>query len=344
MLNTKETVTFLGDVYLPESFSVNINFVNYVANLESPVTKYDVGIPGKINLKVDDNHIMSTFRSKPLALCLANNHICDYGETGFNDTIAILENEGISYFGAGGVSNNCNNPLIVNVSGISIGLLAYVCETTSPIFVNEERQGVELIAIEKIKNDIRSARGKGAKKVIVSFHWGAEHVSRPKLEDVKIARSVVDLGADLVIGHHAHCIQSWEKYKEKYIFYGLGNCIFPDFSTNAYYDKETNKPDRKYSYKQKYWNKASLAVDFNPITDEVLLYKLRFSGNVLKMKSLVKLDKGSIYISNYNNVFKRSYALGKLRSVFFNWLYNPKVPKLRHVKGIIQVLTNKKYK
>lgn len=42
----------------------------------------------------------------------------------------------------------------------------------------------------------------------------------------EIYRFFVDIGADAVINHHQHCYSGYEVYKEKPIFYGLGNfCI-----------------------------------------------------------------------------------------------------------------------
>ena len=49
---------------------------------------------------------------------------------------------------------------------------------------------------------------------------------------------LVDAGADLVIGHHPHCVQPIECYKGKYIFYSLGNSFFPDIHAPAYFSSE----------------------------------------------------------------------------------------------------------
>ena len=62
--------------------------------------------------------------------------------------------------------------------------------------------------------------------VIVSMHWGNELVENIKSEYIKTAHKIVDLGADLIVGHHPHVINGIEYYKGKYILYSLGNCSF----------------------------------------------------------------------------------------------------------------------
>jgi poly-gamma-glutamate synthesis protein (capsule biosynthesis protein) len=62
--------------------------------------------------------------------------------------------------------------------------------------------------------------------IIVSFHWGTEYVPRPGEEQVALAHFCIDHGADLILGHHPHVLQSIEKYRGKFILYSLGNFVF----------------------------------------------------------------------------------------------------------------------
>ena len=62
--------------------------------------------------------------------------------------------------------------------------------------------------------------------VIVSFHWGIEHVLKPAVQQVMQAHELIDAGADCLICHHSHTMQSVEKYRDKYIYYSMGNFIF----------------------------------------------------------------------------------------------------------------------
>jgi poly-gamma-glutamate synthesis protein (capsule biosynthesis protein) len=58
------------------------------------------------------------------------------------------------------------------------------------------------------------------------MHSGTEYVANPNARQVAFARAAVDAGADMVIGHHPHVVQTAEKYEGKWIFYSLGNFIF----------------------------------------------------------------------------------------------------------------------
>jgi len=58
------------------------------------------------------------------------------------------------------------------------------------------------------------------------MHAGIEYTDKPNDSQVNFAHAAIDAGADLVIGHHPHVVQTMEKYKGKYIFYSLGNFVF----------------------------------------------------------------------------------------------------------------------
>ena len=62
--------------------------------------------------------------------------------------------------------------------------------------------------------------------IIVSFHWGQEKASAPNSSQKELAHKAVDLGANLIIGHHPHVLQGIEKYNGTYILYSLGNFCF----------------------------------------------------------------------------------------------------------------------
>jgi poly-gamma-glutamate synthesis protein (capsule biosynthesis protein) len=62
--------------------------------------------------------------------------------------------------------------------------------------------------------------------LIVTFHWGEEYQSKSSLLQRELAHSVIDSGADLIVGSHPHVVQEIENYQGKLIFYSLGNFIF----------------------------------------------------------------------------------------------------------------------
>ena len=77
-----------------------------------------------------------------------------------------------------------------------------------------------------MRADIKKARAAGADVVIVYPHWGTEYTPKPFAGQQALARAVIDAGADMVIGNHAHWVGAMEVYKGKPIWYALGNFVF----------------------------------------------------------------------------------------------------------------------
>ncbi|MDK2807741.1 MAG: hypothetical protein PWP24_474, partial [Clostridiales bacterium] len=78
----------------------------------------------------------------------------------------------------------------------------------------------------EIKRQIKLCQEEETDLIIVSFHWGIEHTYQPEKKQQRIAHYAIDLGADLILGHHPHVLQGVESYKDKMIVYSLGNFCF----------------------------------------------------------------------------------------------------------------------
>ena len=63
------------------------------------------------------------------------------------------------------------------------------------------------------------------------LHWGGrvEGGLYPDINQPGIAKKLIDGGADMIVGHHSHTLQPYEIYKNKYIFYSIGNFCFEDY-------------------------------------------------------------------------------------------------------------------
>jgi hypothetical protein len=336
---------FLGDVYLPEPASVKIpDLDRYVFNLEYPITRNTVGTDGKVNLKAESNHLPQTFPKFPMAVCVANNHILDYGEEGFRDTLEEMQKSGIPYFGAGQEDDRYHNPLIIEVDGVTVGLAGYACPSTSAVLGGNGRSGASAIDIGRIRRDMETARERGAQVVIVSVHWGAEQVYLPKPSDVETARRIVDAGADMIIGHHAHCIQPYEIYNDKPIFYGLGNCIFPDLDVPSYY--RDGVPTERFVARQFRWNRTSLCVRYNVADRSFKVSRIVYADNKVTAvpsdcdRYLIRIKD----LERYATTFKKSFFYGKLRTAAMNYITKPKLPRARHIRTMWALSKEKNYK
>jgi len=337
-------MVFLGDVFLKKKVKVPTFKNSYVvANLEAPITESEDPYPGKVNLKIRPNIFDSVMGSKISAVCLANNHIMDYGEDGFKDTIGYLDKRGIDYFGAGKKEDNYGNPSFCRLEGEKIALIGYVCRSTSPVLRCGSSFGCAPLSINRVLSDIEECKREGADQTVVQFHWGAEEVFLPKPRDVEIARTVADAGVNLVIGHHAHVAQPSETYKNTDIFYGLGNYVMPDLAEKSFYKK--NKYTRTYNRRQYSWNRKSICVGYDPIKKDINIKEAYFRNNSIKLKNKKNKMKRQymLNIKFYNNLYKIVYIFSKLRRVLASFIEDPKLPQRKHIKNILRiVLGNKK--
>ncbi len=79
-----------------------------------------------------------------------------------------------------------------------------------------------------MRRDVAELR-KRADVVVVSMHAGIEFLARPTQQQTAFAHAAIDAGARIVVGHHPHVVQPWERYRDGVIFYSLGNLVFDQF-------------------------------------------------------------------------------------------------------------------
>ncbi|WBW98696.1 CapA family protein [Oceanirhabdus sp. W0125-5] len=136
---------------------------------------------------------------------LANNHSYDYLEKGFIDTKNNLDQEGIDHFGLGEVFKT-------ELKGYKLAFIGY-------------KGWLDTINIQTMKDEISTFKKEGY-IIFANFHWGLEGRHLPIGDQKLVAHAAIDSGADFVIGHHPHVVQSMEIYKERLIAYSLGNFCF----------------------------------------------------------------------------------------------------------------------
>jgi poly-gamma-glutamate synthesis protein (capsule biosynthesis protein) len=161
---------------------------------------------------------------------LANNHAYDYGEQSLVDTMAVLNQAGIKYVGAGHNIEEAMSPVYFEIQGKTI---AYVAASRAEKYrltpqATEDEPGILLCYdTELFIQAIKEAK-QNAEYVIAYVHWGTEYSY--ELEEVQLitGKEYLDAGADIVIGAHPHCLQGIEYYEGKPIVYSLGNFWFND--------------------------------------------------------------------------------------------------------------------
>ncbi|MBY8308993.1 CapA family protein [Vibrio fluvialis] len=327
-------ITITGDAFLnrPISPCDELDIDKLIVNMEYPiVTNLNEEIPAenKVNLKADGLYLKSIFDVKPYAVCLANNHILDYGESVALGTMNLLEQEEIKHFGFGSVENNYNNPCLIHEEKVSIS--AYCCKTTNPYTQDRLLNIPAPLDIKLVEEDLKNSPP-DYKKVII-IHWGIEEYDIPTPNDIKLARAIINLGADLLVGHHAHVVQSNEVYLGKNIFYGLGNLYFPDLNVPRFF--KNGVPSGYYIKKQAKRNKTSLIVNYNSSNNSIKASLLGFNNDgVFSRKVSGKIPSGKV-ITNESEFYKELKKL-RIRNKIQNFIAQPKLPTIQRLKSLLR--------
>ncbi len=148
---------------------------------------------------------------------VANNHVMQHGADAYIEMLSNIESFGAKYVG----SLN-RKTLTFNHQGRTVAITAF---NQRPENFSESPLYWSLPEYNAIEKEFESAV-KNAFFKIVYIHWGNEFMNFPYVDQQKFAHWLVDLGYDLVIGMHPHILQGFEVYKDRYIFYSLGNFIF----------------------------------------------------------------------------------------------------------------------
>lgn len=162
------------------------------------------------------------------AVSLANNHVYDYGERAFLDTLSALENNGIKYTGGGKDSKEAKKPVYFQSKGKTIAVIA---ATRAEKYILTPAAGKHSPGVFRTYDDTQYVRAirKAKKKadVVIAFvHWGTEYSTKLESAQTSQAKDYINAGADVVVGAHTHCLQGVGYYKGKPIFYSLGNYWF----------------------------------------------------------------------------------------------------------------------
>lgn len=200
------------------------------ANLETPIeSEKFLDIKGKILLSAN-NGVAKDVLSQLTVSCvsLANNHVFDGKMEGVKNTIRLLESIGIAHTGAGWEKKHIE-PVIINEKGMSIAFLAYVDVKTNPGTESCSNLFINYLVPHKIIKDIQDVKKK-VDKIILSLHWGKDYSHYPTKKQIILAESFLNVGADVIMGHHSHVLQPFIKKEDnKLIYYGLGSLVFGDF-------------------------------------------------------------------------------------------------------------------
>lgn len=200
-----------------------------VGNLECVVATVGSVEPDKPNTFRVSPSTLKYVRKHFDAVGLANNHSGDFGPKAFTQMVGLLKREGLGYYGGGLNLSEAHTPWVVERKGVRIAFLGYNEFQPRNFEADHDRAGIAWSEDEQVVRDIAAARSQWHADVVIPImHWGWEEATANPRQRA-LARRMIDAGADAVIGGHPHQVQDTDVYKDKPIFYSLGNFVFEGF-------------------------------------------------------------------------------------------------------------------
>jgi poly-gamma-glutamate capsule biosynthesis protein CapA/YwtB (metallophosphatase superfamily) len=238
--NATVTFAFVGDIMIHSGYNELVRekgplfLFEHVAaplknadirfgNLETVLSERGEPVGGKLCLRGDSRYIEALGEMGFDVLSLANNHAFDFGEEAFADMVSCVEGRGIQIVGAGRSLAQSRELKTIIVKDVRIGFLAYSARgTDGSDYAETDRPGAAPLEEEFVVEDVRRYRDQ-VDHLVVSLHWGVEYSEYPTPDQVTLGRKIIDAGARIIVGHHPHILQGYERYNGAYIFYSLGN-------------------------------------------------------------------------------------------------------------------------
>ena len=143
-------------------------------------------------------------------LTLANNHMLDRRLEGVLNTVGYVEAYGFDYGGANRSLEEKARPVIAEVNGIRIG---FICETRytnsqENYLKPEDREyAINYLRAGEFQEDLQRLKDENVDVIIAIPHWGEEYMRKPDQKTQQIARAMIAMGVDVILGSHPHVAQ-----------------------------------------------------------------------------------------------------------------------------------------
>ena len=198
-----------------------------VGNLECPATKIEAPVFKRYIFRGEPEWLTVLQKHGITHLNLANNHSIDQGREGLIDTKKNITTAGMTPIGAGENMEEASEPVLLAseprniwlVPSLRLALENYAYLTDKPC-VSQKPMDSLLSQVYHLRQTDSTA------VIIVSLHWGGEHTLQPVARQRLDAHQLILAGADAIICHHTHTLQTIETFRGKMIYYSIGNFIF----------------------------------------------------------------------------------------------------------------------
>ena len=198
-----------------------------VGNLECPATKIEAPVFKRFIFRAEPEWLDTLRQHGFTHLNLANNHAIDQGREGLMDTRRHIIEAGMVPIGAGETMAEAAQPVLLAttprkvwlVPSLRLALENYAYLPDKPCVSQEPMDSL----LERVH---RLRRADSTAIIIVSLHWGGEHTLQPVPRQRYEAHQLMLAGADILVCHHTHTLQTIETFRGRRIYYSLGNFIF----------------------------------------------------------------------------------------------------------------------
>lgn len=269
-------LTFTGDLSITGSFVEKIEndeeiFSNHIlselsnsdyviANLEGPVTNINPENSTNVKFKSPLESINYLSSRNLKVFNLANNHILDCESQGLKDTVETIKKNNCKYFGAGNNFSEAIQTCIVEDENMKIALIGFTVPS-----VNNKNESIKICTtneLDNLKKNISELKNK-VNYIVLNYHGGEEYTNYPSPTKRKFLKKLSKIdGVNIIVCHHSHTLQAYEKYNGKYIFYSLGNFIF-DIPAHWPYKYTKNSALLKLTF-----SKSNIIIDWIPFYSE----------------------------------------------------------------------------
>ena len=217
----------LPSLNLPAVFSESPPDI-FIFNLECSLSGGPERAGRRALLALDPTRLRDLRIAESNVAVLANNHVTDYGTDGLIQTIEGVRHAGLLPLGAAPNLSKSREPIILNVTGRRVGLLAYADTRfhVGSVGATSDQPGVAALEPDNVCSDVRRL-AKLVDDVWIFLHWGREYLRYPEPEQRVLARRFVAAGATLIVGMHPHVLRGAEQMGKAPVFYSLGNFVFP---------------------------------------------------------------------------------------------------------------------
>ncbi len=198
-----------------------------VGNLECPATKIEAPVFKRFIFRAEPEWLGALKQHGITHLNLANNHAIDQGREGLMDTYRNIVAAGMVPIGAGATMQEASEPVLLASAPRKVWLIASLRLALENYAYLPDKPCVSQEPMDSLLQRVHRLRQADSTAVIlVSLHWGGEHTLQPVPRQRHDAHMLIHAGADALICHHTHTLQTIEDYHGHKIYYSIGNFIF----------------------------------------------------------------------------------------------------------------------